>query len=254
MLLRCLRSDYLKVRHSVIIWLHLIIPVICAFTFLAYFAGGTTAILHLYADYLEAISISLPMLIGIICGVVAVQEEGAANYQVVLGGPVSKEMKYTSKLLMLLILTSFSLALAIGIFVVGLSFGLDISSVPYSVFIRGGLWILVSCSFLIMVHLFISFRFGWGASVLLGGIGVMITALMITGLGDRVWEYIPWAWSVRFVELVGLIHLGDVNGDILNYLQHEMHTGEITLATGIIIVFIISIIWFRRWEGVKSSE
>ena len=44
--------------------------------------------------------------------------------------------------------------------------------------------------------------FGKGASMGLGIAGSLIAALMITGLGDATWKYIPWAWGVRAMGIV----------------------------------------------------
>lgn len=51
-----------------------------------------------------------------------------------------------------------------------------------------------------LIHLFVGMSFGKGASVGLGIAGSLIAALMITGLGDATWKYIPWAWGVRAMD------------------------------------------------------
>ena len=51
-----------------------------------------------------------------------------------------------------------------------------------------------------LIHLFVGMSFGKGASMGLGIAGSLIAALMITGLGDATWKYIPWAWGVRAMD------------------------------------------------------
>ena len=40
-----------------------------------------------------------------------------------------------------------------------------------------------------MLHLFVSFQFGKGASIGLGIVEALLVALLLTGLGDRIWPF-----------------------------------------------------------------
>ena len=48
-----------------------------------------------------------------------------------------------------------------------------------------------------MIQYLVVFYFGKGASIGIGIIGSLISALMLTGLGDGIWQVIPWAYSMR---------------------------------------------------------
>ncbi len=69
-----------------------------------------------------------------------------------------------------------------------------------------------------LIHLFVGMSFGKGASMGLGIAGSLIAALMITGLGDATWKYIPWAWGVRAMDYtLPYYELNAANYDEISY-------------------------------------
>lgn len=199
-------------------------------------------------------AVILPLFIGLLCGIIASQEEEAGEFQVIRGGAISRITKYTSKTIMLVLTATFSVYFSISIFVLGLRYILDVSDIGYMIFFQGGLCIIAGSIILYLIHLFVSYAFGMGFSTLLGGIGLLVTALMITGLGDKVWKYTPWAWGVRFSEIIGIIHFEKLESEFISYLYDEMWIAILVLISSTMIVFFISIWWFNRWEGRKIYE
>ena len=85
--------------------------------------------------------------------------------------------------------------------------------------------------------------FGKSASMGLGIAGSLLAAIMLTGLGDICWQYIPWAWSVRFMDF-WCLSVTDRNA----YLQ------SCNSFYGGIIINIMGIIWIKLWDGGKEND
>ncbi|GIO25220.1 lantibiotic immunity ABC transporter MutG family permease subunit [Oceanobacillus sp. J11TS1] len=255
MLWRCLQADFLKMKHTPFVWIHLLIAFMTPALFILYFRfGHIPNDMYLYAGFMEAITIGLPLLIGILCGMVAIQEENAGKYRVLLTGTLSRTILYLSKLAMLLIFAFLAVFCSVAVYVVGLRLVLHISAIPYIIFLQGATWIVAASIILYMIHLFVSLRFGMGASVFLGGAGVLVSALMLTGLGDLYWKYIPWAWGGRFVDSLAVYRFSHLGKGIQSLVRNEMETGTVILMIVTFALFISSLGWFNRWEGRKSFE
>lgn len=83
-LLRCIKSDFYRLRHTSILWIHLLIPLAGALIFLLYYHMTSKSSIMDIGGYLEVIGIVFPLLIGLISGMVIEQEEQTGNFQVLL--------------------------------------------------------------------------------------------------------------------------------------------------------------------------
>ncbi|CCU60437.1 lantibiotic immunity ABC transporter MutG family permease subunit [Bacillus subtilis] len=252
LLLRCLKADFQKSKHTSFMWLHLIIPIAFSTVLILYFYERDQSPFHLYKSFMEAIAVALPLLIGVLCGMTASLEEQAGKFQVLLGSTSPKVIAYASKMLMLLFMELCSIGIALFIYIIGLKFILHVPDLSYDIFITGGAWLVAGSVALYCIYFFISCMFGMGASVLIGGAGLLMTALMNTGLGDAIWKYNPWAWGIRLLGLNGVLHFKEKGDNPL--LMHEINSGVLVMIFGIICIIIASLIWFSKWEGRKTFE
>ncbi|MEH7625895.1 hypothetical protein C7M30_02898 [Bacillus subtilis] len=252
LLLRCLKADFQKSKHTSFMWLHLIIPIAFSTVLILYFYERDQSQFHLYKSFMEAIAVALPLLIGVLCGMTASLEEQAGKFQVLLGSTSPKVIAYASKMLMLLFMELCSIGIALFIYIIGLKFILHVPDLSYDIFITGGAWLVAGSVALYCIYFFISCMFGMGASVLIGGAGLLMTALMNTGLGDAIWKYNPWAWGIRLSGLNGILHFKEKGDNPL--LMHEINSGVLVMIFGIICIIIASLIWFSKWEGRKTFE
>ena len=78
-----------------------------------------------------------------------------------------------------------------------------------------------------------------------------MAAIMLTGLGDICWQYIPWAWSVRFMDF-WCLSVTDRNV----YLQscNSFYGGIIINIMVVLVLFAIGIIWIKLWDGGKEND
>ncbi len=253
-LVRALKADFQKSKHTSVIWIHVIIPAVGALLFLSYYSlyGGAKS-LENHGSYFDALAIVFPLLIGLICGMVVSQEEQAGGFQVLLSSTRSRSTTYLSKLFMLILMEAFSVFLALSIMLLGLKFALHVSNIPYLLYLKMFGWLIFSNIFLYIFHVFISLEFGRGASILLGIAGTLIAALMVTGLGDRCWTYLPWAWGVRFCDLT-ILNFMSVTKELSTFLHYSKEKAMWIMIAANCSALILSLLWFKFWEGRKSYE
>ncbi|MGV8980728.1 lantibiotic immunity ABC transporter MutG family permease subunit [Clostridium sp.] len=244
-LLRCIKSDFYKLRHTSILWIHLLIPLAGALIFLLYYHVRLNKSITDIGTYLEALAIAFPLLIGLISGIVIEQEEQTGNFQVLLTTSKSKCTTYLSKVILLILLGTFSIALAVGVFALGFHV------LPYLFYLKAGAALVIGNIFLYILHVFISLQFGKGSSTGLGVSESLISALMITGLGNNIWHFIPCAWAVRFCDYL-VFKL--VYPSASAVVEIDTKQGAFIMLFALCIAFASSLFWFGKWEGRKSYE
>ncbi|EJO5348588.1 lantibiotic immunity ABC transporter MutG family permease subunit [Clostridium botulinum] len=244
-LFRCIKSDFYKLKRTPILCIHVFIPLLGAVLFLLYYSFGAKGNIASICGYLETLAIVFPLLIGLITGMVIEQEEQVGNFQMLLGSTKCKGVTYISKLILLFLLGSFSVIIAIGIFAIGFK---KMDAIFY---VQEAITLFVANIILYIVHVLISIKLGKGASIGLGIGGTLLSALMLTGLGDRVWQWIPWAFGVRFCDYT---MLKIIDPSIYNIVSIEVNKGIFIMILEICIALIGSLLWFKYWEGRKSYE
>ena len=169
----------------------------------------------------------------------------AGHYQLLLGTIPSRIATYIGKLGFLMICAMGAIFLALG------TFAVLYREAPAGLYLKAGILLLITMLPIYLIHLFVGMSFGKGASMGLGIAGSLIAALMITGLGDAVWRYIPWAWSVRAMDYTVLAW---DRPQLYAQVKTDFSSGMIISVGCTICLLIASLVWFRSWEGGKTSE
>lgn len=247
---RSLKSDLMKLRRQPLLLIHLLVPLVGLGMFLAYFAYTPYAPVSKVSGYLQIIAIAFPTMIGIVCAIASDQEASAGRYQQLLTQP-SRLVPIASKLTLLLILGFSSVLLATVGFGAGFLYVLDQSPYNLGFYVQAACILFGSSVFLYALHVYISLRFGKGASIGLGIVGSLIAALLLTGLGDYNWIYIPSAWAARFITSWMQVELsggGSFPPELL------IQPGILCCIGGTVAIMVLLGGWFRRWEGRTSLE
>lgn len=243
---RYLHSDFMKIKRSSVLWIHILVPIAGIVLFLFSYVIKEQEAGSMVESFLGAMASAFPIAIGLVCSMTAEQESDAGNFQGLLTGP-SKLHPFFSMTVMILILGFGSSLLASFGFKAGLAIFLH--EVPFGVdfYLYSAILIYTSNLFIYFFHLFLSLRFNKNVSIGVGIVESLISLLLLTGLGDEWWIFIPCGWALRllkpFFQLGGVI---PINPEI---------NAAITLCcieTVLILVFVI--IWFIRWEGKKTEE
>jgi len=244
--LRLLRSDWLKMKRTPLRRAIFIAPAGYALLLLWYFSSfRVTPELQqkLYGAFFEGWTSFLPLAVGAITGLIALQEEQAGRFSAVLGLPTSRAFIYANKLVMLIVIHAGCALFSVTILVLGIMCGLYLENTNVNLFYKGVLLTVSGSLPLLALHLWLGFAFGIGASVGVGGAGFLMAAIVgATSVGDSLWPVVPWAWPVRLA-------------------MSAMDTDTIVLAKGLLpalllfaVLFFFGTMWFHRWEGRKQDE
>ena len=158
------------------------------FPFVLYMYGRIQEPYELYSVFFSAIAVLYPFIISIVCGMSASVEEQAGHFQMMLAVPYSKIVSFAGKLLLLLLLNVLSAGLAICLYLAGMKFVLHINDLPYLTFLKGGAWLIAGSIPLYMMS-FCRRKVRHGTVRAFRGAGLLIAALMNTGLGDIIWRF-----------------------------------------------------------------
>lgn len=260
-LFHLLSSDWLKTKHTAIRLIVIAAPLLYALAMLAYFYNFRIAAdiqSKIYEVFFQAGTIFLPILIGLLAGLLCAQEEHAGNFNSMLGQAAPRFLIYFAKLLQLALLSAAVLFGAIFILLLGMNLVLRIEHIEYGLFLQGGALALIGVLSLLPLHLFLSLGYGQGASIGAGGAGFLIAGIIgTTTIGDAIWQFVPWAWPIRLSWLPMIfmpgIQLPENIVPSTFYLQ-QMVKGLVPSIAVFIFFTVCSIIWFYRWEGRKSYE
>lgn len=246
MLGRFLNADLRKMKGTSVILAHLLIPMITGVIFLGYYLFSPWSDNMKVIAFYQAIGVGLPVLIGIFTASVMEQEQNAGNFQNLLSLP-DKLTAFLSKLLMLLLLCLCAVLLTAIIF--GIGFGRISSSGMGSmkVCIIAALLLWGSSVPLYLWQLILAFWFGKGVSIGAGILSGLMSALMLTGLGDYVWKYVFVCWTGRIPYTYLQEALGEAGpGEWLSFMPGSL------IFTGISMVYYF--LWGSHWEGNQISE
>ena len=124
------RAELVKLRHTSYWYIHTIIPILGAALFVLYFTLYKNVDEYQRLSFiLELTAMIFPLMIGVIVGLIILQEEKASHFQIMLS--VSKRWNVIfAKLLVLYLSGIFSLIMMYILFAVGIKFE-QISNVPW---------------------------------------------------------------------------------------------------------------------------
>ena len=224
-----IKIDFYKFYHSKIIKVHFIIPVLAMIPFLSYYSVSP------WNELDKAIILNM-----------VYEQEECGGFQYFLTTPNKKYLPHFSKLISIIILGLVSTLIAIlGFGIMFYIMGND--SIEISFYYKETLIVFSSNILLYMIQYLVVFYFGKGASIGIGIIGSLISALMLTGLGDGIWQVIPWAYSMR---LSSYFILYKENILIQN---SEIIQGIFIMIIFIAITFISQLIFSNHWEGNREN-
>ncbi|MEN8905960.1 MAG: lantibiotic immunity ABC transporter MutG family permease subunit [Clostridiales bacterium] len=256
---RCIISDWYKTKNNLFRPIIIVIPIIYSLFILWYvsnFKDGDIQI-RTYKFYFEGLSAIIPIFVSIFAGYISLQEENAGNFIRLIMQPVSRITLYISKILLFMILTTICSILSLSTILIGLKYIFNLSNINLNLFFEGIFYIIINSLILYSIHLLISFAYGIGTSIAIGGVGFLTTCIIgLTSIGDNVWKYVPWAWGARLcqIPILKLIAPTSKNQIQKEYLVNEMSIMTLISIACFLLISLIGIVWFCRWEGRKTYE
>ncbi|EKQ50564.1 MULTISPECIES: lantibiotic immunity ABC transporter MutG family permease subunit [unclassified Clostridium] len=256
-LIKMLCVDWMKIKRTPIRLIAYMTPIVYSICMIMYNKHNKFQIQN-YDTFFNAMAIILPIGIALISALICEQEENAGNFNGLLSIPTSRIKIYTSKLIMLILIITIDIIVSTIMMIWGLKFIIHMESIDYKVFMQGALFMSLASVAICSLDLLISFMFGMGASIGIGAMGVLIAAILgATPVGDSIWMFIPWTYPARLGLLPGTFINGayiPVNTNSVEYFNVQLQKGILSISIFFILITILGIIWFEKWEGKKSYD
>lgn len=204
----CMGECY-KTKHTIIPALHIGVPLVGSAVLLLYYHSSKVETLVQLSTFSQLIGLVFPFIVSLVCACQIALEEGG-HFQTFLGGSGGWLCSFWAKCLVLQIAGGAAVVIGMGSFAWGercLLGNVDIPSILYME-IAAGLWIGSLIQY--PIHLFLNLRFSQSVSMGIGVTQSVLAALLITGLGEGIWKFLPCSWSIRFSSeiLKGFLGLG----------------------------------------------
>ena len=250
---RCFLGECKKRKRSIFSLLHLSIPLVLSGVLVMYFlfrnvpVGAEAS----YIIFFELIGVGTPVIISIICGLVADSENEAGHFQNILGLIQSRTVSFTSQTTMMIFSYFAAIFLTISIYILALKHLIGVGEVNFTLYYLTGIIFAGTSIFQYFFYQFVGYNYGIGMCSICGFGGVIIAALCLTTIGDKIWWLLPWAWANRFGEYVmdylkmtGVKPVGNSTLVMGGYSFLIMTTG----------IILLSIVWINRWSGKKTND
>ncbi len=247
-LYRNIQGEICKMRHTLLPWLHLLIPLSGILVFLSYYSFAAWSAWGKVCGYIETLSIVLPLVISVVCAM-SVEMEEKVHFQTFLGVAAVRRNPLLAKWMILSVMGFAAILLAVLGFAAGfwlMSGGMVLSAGNYlalaGVLTMGGMN-------LYLLHLFLNLAFSKSASLCIGTAELVISALFLTGLGEGRWQFFPCAWGSRWSVFLIQYWKGDAKA------AEKSVTGN--LAIGVIVTILLwcgVLLWFHYYEGRPCKD
>lgn len=247
--MRLVRLEFYKMRHTIFFWLHLFVPAFGILMFLCYYGVSPHEWESELSGYIAVLTTAFPFVISIVCHKCVSLEEGN-HFLVFLGAAVKRRNAFLSKWFVCFVMGLLGTALAVGGFMAG-----------YSLFLRRArfdaglclnmILIMWLCSMgLYFLHVFLNLWKPGSVSVCVGAAESIVSALMLTGLGDGLWQFLPCAYAGHWEEYYFRYYLEGslAEAPILLKRLFFINAG----VTAVIILF--TLVGFRFYEGRQIND
>lgn len=235
-------SELVKVKHTPFAAIHFCLPLTGALLFIAYYSMySNTAGDKKLKLILEITATFFPLLISVVVGLNIMLEEKASHFQTLLAVPNRPGIMLAK----LAVLYSMGIFALFGLFVFFM-FGISLCGIVDIV--QPGTLALAAAGMafynliIYIFHLFLSFKFGLGISLFCGVFeslqGILYSNIELRGI----WRYIPFAWSMEWVEDI-------MRNRILTHRTEWLLMTVLTIGS-----LLLVLIWFSHWEGRKNYE
>lgn len=244
---RVLLGDILKIRKTPFFLLHVALPLVGIGVFAAYQWMTNTHSQLLLINYFQVLSLVYPILAAWMTTLIVDQESEAGDSFFLLSA-VSRWRVLTSKVGILLVSGLFACLLAGFGYHLVVQFREDYAlSSLFILFLVGIVW--CSTLFLYFFHLFLGLSFGRNVNFAVAAVELLLSALLLTGLGETIWFFFPCAWGVRSIPLAAA------------YLRGATATSFGTVHVVLVCLVLLTVfmlgglfLWFQKWEGRSSEE
>lgn len=260
-----LLAEWMKTKRTMVRWITFFLPLFLAGCIIGYITlrgAGKDFPMTTFQIFFETWTIFvIPMGVGILAGYVVHQEELAGSFNAFLSVSFSRNKLYLAKYLPICITIMISTFLATIAFGIGITLIFPELSKMWLFFLIGAILAVIGTLPILAIHLWLSFAWGMGASIGVGICGLLMAAFIGgTGLGNSIWQFIPWALPVRLVK--NLSPYLQFSADMTTppplvssgWAVHQFFIGMTSVGCYLFIALLGGMVWFSKWEGRKYYE
>ena len=241
--IRLLRAERYKMKHTILPVMHVGIPLTGSILLLLYYRATSLNGIEQVSGFIEIVGMGFPFLVSLICSRSMMLEEGN-HYQTFLGGSATRTTSLSVKCIVLQLLGFLAVILGIGSFALGERYLLGNADFPVMVYPAAALALWLGSLIQYPIHLFLNMRFSQSVSMGIGVAQSVLAALLVTGLGEGIWQFIPCSWSIRMsIELLKRMMIPGAG-----FSKRE---GIICLLISVVVCVII-FVWFH-YKGENAS-
>ncbi|NBI60725.1 lantibiotic immunity ABC transporter MutG family permease subunit [Lachnospiraceae bacterium] len=247
-LLRLIKAEFWKVRHTLLTWIHLLVPLLGIAVFLMYYSWSGWSDEGKVSGYIQVLSIAFPMIISVVCSL-SVEMEEQGHFQTMLGAAAHKGASLLAKWILLAGMGLGSMLLAVGGFAAG--YGIMTGRMVYApgqyLGMAAVLWL--GGANLYLFHLFLNLAFSKTISMCAGTAELLTAALFLTGLGEGLWQFFPCSWGGRWCGYLLLYWKG--NGAVsAGFIFRSLMAGMVLTA----VLWGTIFLWYHFYEGRQCHD
>lgn len=241
--IRLLRAERYKMKHTILPVMHVGIPLTGSILLLIYYRATSLNGIEQVSGFIEIVGMGFPFLVSLICSRSMMLEEGN-HYQTFLGGSAARTTSLSAKCIVLQLLGLLAVILGIGSFALGEQYLLGNADFPVMVYPAAALALWLGSLIQYPIHLFLNMRFSQSVSMGIGVAQSVLAALLVTGLGEGIWQFIPCSWSIR-------MSIEQLKRMMIPGAGFSKREGIICLLISVVVCVII-FVWFH-YKGENAS-
>ena len=245
--MRLLKAEFYKMRRTFLYPIHVAVPFAAGVLFLAWTRISAQP---QFSVFVQAVGVAFPVLASVICAG-NVDLELSGHLQGFLMTTGKRESSLLAKWMSLEILAFFAVMGAVIFYGAGNRLILGDMEIPFSVFLKAGVFLWLGSLPLYLEHLFLNLCFSKAVSLAVSIGQLLISALFLTGLGQGKWQYVPSSWSSRGASL----YLAEKfnRRAALGAASTDLRDISTCILLGVILCVII-FIWFHFYEGRQDND
>lgn len=245
---RLVKAEAYKTRHTLLPWIHVLVPALGIAVFLFYYRWSIVDDEGKVYGYMQTLSIVLPLIVSVICSL-SVEMEEQGHFQTFLGTAVSKKNPLLAKWILLSGMGLLSILLATGGFAAGYRWmtGRMVYEAGEYMCMAAVLWL--GGADLYLFHLFLNLTFSKHISMCVGTAELLVAALFLTGLGEGLWQIFPCSWGSRWCGYLLLYWEGKAA------VSGRFVINSLGICAGIsIVLWGLIFLWFHFFEGRQCHD
>lgn len=259
-MIKLLLSEWHKTKRTSVRWFTLCMPLVFSLFVVIYLSIRPNSSQEFVFEGFFTIwtVFIIPIGVGVLSGLIVYEEESAGDFNGFLLTKISRTKLYLGKFVLMLLCLSICTFIAVLILCIGMDFGMK-GEIFTSVFVVAATFMVVGTLPILAIHLWLSFAWGMGATIGVSIGGILMSALFgLTGLGTKIWPFIPWTLPIKLGMLPGIYFSDAVQNnstmELLLNIKQTIIIGGGSVLSWLIIILIGSIIWFNIWEGRTNNS